>query len=111
LGQTPSNKGCSHRSPSSCTFLKARSIIRASRTEKELEEQQGIGVKSGAYSGTKYRSRQKTVVAASIHSLSPAAFDEDAQALAISDRRQRIATRMRESHASMPLDEIGRGGR
>ena len=37
------------------------------------------------------------------------AFDENAQALAISDRRQRIATRMRESHASMPLDEIGRG--
>jgi len=31
------------------------------------------------------------------------------QALAISDRQQRIATRMRESHASMPLDEIGRG--
>lgn len=33
------------------------------------------------------------------------------QALAISDRQQRIATRMRESHASMPLDEIGWGGR
>ena len=31
LGQTPSNKGCSHRSPPSCTFLKARSIIRASK--------------------------------------------------------------------------------
>ena len=71
----------------------------------------GVGVKSGAYSGTKDRSRQKTVVAASIHSPSLRAFDENAQALAISDRRQRIATRMRESHASMPLDEIGWRGR
>jgi hypothetical protein len=38
----------------------------------------GIGVKSGAYSGAKYKSRQKTVIAASIHSPPLRDFDENA---------------------------------
>lgn len=37
----------------------------------------GIGVKSGVYSGTRYRRRQKTVVAASIHSAPLRDFDEN----------------------------------